>query len=147
MKSYFLFFFFLKVLVNFCFRNKEEMGSPIIQSYTNLFRFHLGSVAFGSFFIAFLQMIRAVLSFIEERCKDSQNEVLQNILRAVQCCLSCCDNILKYLTRNAYIEIGLSLQYNFINYFAYKRKKILKNVIFLSSYSRSKLLHRREKSV
>ncbi|KAK6642070.1 hypothetical protein RUM44_013793 [Polyplax serrata] len=88
-------------------RNKDELNSPIIHSFSNLVRFHLGSVAFGSFFIALIQMIRAVLSFIEERCKNSENNTIKQIARIVQCCLSCCENILKYFTRNAYVEIAI----------------------------------------
>lgn len=90
----------------FFFRDKNNLGSPVIHSFSNLIRFHLGSVAFGSFFIALIQMIRAVLTFIEERCKNSQSEALKKILAAVQCCLSCFESALKYLTRNAYVEIG-----------------------------------------
>ena len=94
------------IIIHAFFRDKKSLGSPVIQSFSNLIRFHLGSVAFGSFFIALIQMIRTILTFIEERCKNSESEFIKKIASAVECCLSCFESILKYFTRTAYIEIG-----------------------------------------
>lgn len=47
------------------YRNKNELDSPILNSFSNLVRFHLGTVAFGSLLIACLQLVRTILHFIE----------------------------------------------------------------------------------
>ena len=44
-------------------------------------RYHLGSIAFGSFIIAVVQMIRIVLEYIEYKLKDSENRVAKFIIR------------------------------------------------------------------
>lgn len=49
----------------FSSRNKNEIDSPITTSFSNLIRFHLGTVCLGSLLIAIIQMIRALLSVFE----------------------------------------------------------------------------------
>lgn len=63
-------------------------------------------MAFGSFLIALIQFIRAILKLIKKQLKGAQNDVAQLIYKACQCCLYCFEKCLAYLTRNAYIEIG-----------------------------------------
>ncbi|KAK9502789.1 hypothetical protein O3M35_011495 [Rhynocoris fuscipes] len=88
-------------------RDKDSLVSPIQRSAYNLIRYHLGSVALGSLFIALFQLVRAILKAIENQAKSSENEFLKLLFKCVQCCLACCQNILMYVTRNAYIEIAI----------------------------------------
>lgn len=87
-------------------RNKDNVSSPISTSIGYLFNYHLGSVALGSFIITVIQIIRAILNYIDETLKESKNEVAQSLYKAFQCLFSCLQQFLQYLTRNAYIEIG-----------------------------------------
>ncbi|XP_001944379.2 choline transporter-like protein 1 [Acyrthosiphon pisum] len=88
-------------------RNKDNVSSPISTSIGYLFNYHMGSVALGSFIIAVLQIIRAILNFIDETLKDSQNEVAKSLYKIFQCLFSCIQQFIQYLTRNAYIEIAI----------------------------------------
>ncbi|XP_049862995.1 choline transporter-like protein 1 isoform X2 [Schistocerca gregaria] len=88
-------------------RNKQNLGTPIIRSFCNLVRYHLGSVALGSLLIAIIQMIRIVLKFIQSKVKNHNNAITTCIFRTCQCCLYCFEKILQFLTRNAYIEIAI----------------------------------------
>ncbi|CAI6349795.1 unnamed protein product [Macrosiphum euphorbiae] len=88
-------------------RNKDNVSSPISTSISYLFNYHMGSVALGSFIIAVLQIIRAILNFIDETLKDSQNEVAKSLYKIFQCLFSCIQQFIQYLTRNAYIEIAI----------------------------------------
>ena len=67
--------------------------------------FHLSSVALGSLLIALVQLARAVLMYIQEQFRGSQNEVVQYVLKCLACCMWCLEKVLKFLTRNAYIMI------------------------------------------
>lgn len=49
------------MLLNFYGRNKHELDSPIQTSFSNLIRYHLGTVALGSLLIAIIQMARVLL--------------------------------------------------------------------------------------
>lgn len=45
-------------------RNKSQLGSPIGRAYGNLLRYHLGTVALGSFVIALVQFLRMLLKLL-----------------------------------------------------------------------------------
>lgn len=86
---------------------------PILTSVWRLIRYHLGSVALGSFVIALVKFIRYILMYLEKKLKE-QDEGSSNpltkcalaCLKCCQCCLWCFEKVLKYLNKNAYIEIG-----------------------------------------
>ncbi|VVC24458.1 Hypothetical protein CINCED_3A005258 [Cinara cedri] len=88
-------------------RNKNNVSSPISTSVGYLFNYHLGSVALGSFIITVIQIIRAILDFIDESLKDSKNEIAQALYKMFKCLFSCIQQFVQYLTRNAYIEVAI----------------------------------------
>ncbi|PNF24373.1 Choline transporter-like protein 1 [Cryptotermes secundus] len=88
-------------------RNKSNLGFPILRSFSNLVRYHLGTVAMGSLIIALVQLIRSILAAIQYQLKGQENAVSRCLFRTCQCCLYCFEKILKYLSRNAYIETAL----------------------------------------
>ncbi|KAL4235876.1 hypothetical protein ACF0H5_004265 [Mactra antiquata] len=93
-------------------RDKKKLGCPILKSIKNLIRYHLGSVAFGSFIIALVKLARIILGYIQSKLKNRAGKVVDFILKCLQCCLWCFERFLKYLNRNAYIEIAI-YGYNF----------------------------------
>ncbi|CAG0900756.1 unnamed protein product, partial [Darwinula stevensoni] len=87
------------------FTRSKKLGFPIFRSTWNLLRYSIGSVALGSFIIALIQLIRYLLSRLQQRLKGST--ALSCCLCCCQCLLSCFENFLKFLNRNAYIEIAI----------------------------------------
>ncbi|ETN64441.1 ctl transporter [Anopheles darlingi] len=84
-------------------RNKSQLGSPIGRAYGNLLRYHLGTVALGSFVIALVQFLRMMLKLLMHSVRNPQNRVTNCLFDCCQCCLRCFERFLQYLTRNAYI--------------------------------------------
>ena len=84
------------------------MHFPILQSVWRLVRYHLGSVAFGSFIIALIQFIRIIMKYLEKRSKKwgAAGKAMVPLLKCIQCCLWCFEKCMKFLNKNAYIEIG-----------------------------------------
>lgn len=82
------------------------MDNPIYHALYNLTRYHLGSVALGSFLIAAVQFVRVILKVLEKYLRNRSGKCVEAVLACCQCCLYCFEKILKYLTRNAYIEVG-----------------------------------------
>jgi len=83
---------------------------PIIFAMGRTLRYHTGSLAFGSLIIAIVQMIRAALEYIEYKLKGSGTEpspVAKFILKCLKCCFWCLEKFIKFLNRNAYIEIAV----------------------------------------
>jgi solute carrier family 44 protein 1 (choline transporter-like protein) len=78
------------------FRN--QANSPIVVSFTNTMRFHLGTIALGSFIITLMALIRAVIRSL----------INNNKLKWL--CDCCCGNLealLKFLSKNSYIETAI----------------------------------------
>lgn len=91
-------------------KTSEEMGRfPILTSFKNCFRYHLGSLIFGSFIIAVVQFIRAVLMYIDKQTKKMQdtNLVMKVVMKAMHCCLWCLEKCIKFISKNAYIMIAM----------------------------------------
>nr|CAD7194963.1 unnamed protein product [Timema douglasi] len=88
-------------------RNKSSLDSPILKSFKNLVRYHLGTVAMGSLLIALVQMVRVVLTFVQNRLKGYDNSVTRCLFKCCQCCLYLLEKFLKFFTRNAYIQTAI----------------------------------------
>eukprot|EP00933_Yihiella_yeosuensis_P021940 TRINITY_DN17289_c0_g2_i2.p1 TRINITY_DN17289_c0_g2~~TRINITY_DN17289_c0_g2_i2.p1 ORF type:complete len:939 (-),score=198.73 TRINITY_DN17289_c0_g2_i2:197-3013(-) len=91
------------------FTPNSEKGSKnaVRGGLYNVFRYHLGSVAFGAFLVALVQFIRAILKYYEEQAKAAKNRVMVMVFKVLQCCLWCFEKCLKFLNKNAYIQIAL----------------------------------------
>ncbi|XP_050737669.1 choline transporter-like protein 1 isoform X2 [Eriocheir sinensis] len=88
-------------------RDKKMLGWPILTATKRLYRYHLGSVAFGSLLIAIVKFIRIIFKYFEKRLQGTNNEFCTFCLKCCQCCLWCFEKFLKFLSRNAYIEIAI----------------------------------------
>jgi hypothetical protein len=93
--------------------DKTKLGhAPVIKAFYRTFRFHLGSIAFGSLIIAIIDFIRIVLTYIEKKLLEgAKNEMAKNIIKAIFCiiqsCLWCLKKCLKFINKNAYILIAM----------------------------------------
>ncbi|CAE7381937.1 slc44a2 [Symbiodinium natans] len=87
-------------------RLKGKRGSVKKSAYF-AFRFHFGSLAFGSFIIAVVQFVRYMLLYLEKQAQAQKNRVMALILRVLRCCMWCLENFLKFLNKNAYIQIAI----------------------------------------
>ena len=70
-----------------------------------LYRFHAGSIAFGSLLIALVQIARVILGYIQKKLKGKTGRIAKALLCMLQCCLWCFEKILRYINRQAYIEV------------------------------------------
>ncbi|CAJ1342139.1 unnamed protein product [Effrenium voratum] len=73
----------------------------------NAIFWHVGSLAFGSLILAIVQFLKWMMRFLAEQAKVRKNRVAQAIFRAAACCLWCFEKCLKFLNKNAYIQIAL----------------------------------------
>lgn len=80
---------------------------PLLNSVGRAFRYHLGSLAFGSLIIAICQLIRVFLEYLDHKLKGSENPVAKFFLKCLKCCFWCLEKFLRFLNRNAYIMIAI----------------------------------------
>lgn len=75
----------------------EQPALPVFTALWRAMKFHMGSVAVGSFLIATVQFIRAVMYYIEQQARKGQenNRLIKLIFMCIQCILWCIECILK----------------------------------------------------
>jgi choline transporter-like protein 2/4/5 len=74
--------------------------------------YHLGSLAFGAFLVAVVTMIRVICEYIMYQYEKSGGASKDNAMwKCVKCCvrctLKCLDCCVKFINKNAYIQIAL----------------------------------------
>ena len=73
------------------------------------FRYHLGSIAFGSAVIAICTMIQALFEYYRRKIESAtSNKIVECCFKCTRYCLKCLDKFIKYITDNAYIQVALS---------------------------------------
>lgn len=71
------------------------------------FRYHLGTVAFGSLILTICRLIRTILAYIQKKLKMYDNVVTNAIMCCMQCFFWCLEKFLVFLNRNAYIMCAI----------------------------------------
>ena len=83
--------------------------SPLCSSLARVLRYYLGTVALGSFLIAFLSFVRAALAYVYRRLRagGQDSQWLRFLCCCVQCCMGCLQRFVEFISRNAYIYTAI----------------------------------------
>jgi choline transporter-like protein 2/4/5 len=75
-----------------------------------VYRYHLGSIAFGSFLIALVQLIRIIFEYYKKQIQkaNKDNSVVKALLCMTSYLLHCLERFVKFITKNAYIQIAIT---------------------------------------
>uniref|UniRef100_A0A8C4PYP3 Choline transporter-like protein n=1 Tax=Eptatretus burgeri TaxID=7764 RepID=A0A8C4PYP3_EPTBU len=84
---------------------KDIPPMPIFTAFSRALRYHVGSLAFGSFILAIVQLIRILLEYIDHKLRASENKVARFVMCCLKCCFWCMEKFVKFLNRNAYIMV------------------------------------------
>jgi hypothetical protein len=108
--------------------SEKRRAAKVSTSIRNVFRYHAGSLAFGSFILAVVQFIRYFMMYLEKQAQAQKNKVMVMILKVLQCCMWCLENCIKFLNANAYIQVAL-MGTNFCSSAKAAFQLILRNII------------------
>ena len=74
------------------------------------FRYNLGSLALGSFILALIWMVRIIFEYFQKKLErlGGDNSVTKCATCVIRCCLDCCHRFVKFLNKNAYIQVALT---------------------------------------
>ncbi|KAG8508554.1 Choline transporter-like protein 1, partial [Galemys pyrenaicus] len=90
-------------------RDKRNLPfTPILASVSRLIRYHLGTVAKGSFIITLVKIPRMILMYIHSQLKGKENACARCMLKSCICCLWCLEKCLNYLNQNAYTATAIN---------------------------------------
>eukprot|EP00927_Polykrikos_kofoidii_P065596 TRINITY_DN61335_c0_g1_i1.p1 TRINITY_DN61335_c0_g1~~TRINITY_DN61335_c0_g1_i1.p1 ORF type:complete len:601 (-),score=96.17 TRINITY_DN61335_c0_g1_i1:101-1903(-) len=79
----------------------------IAEAYLFGVTFHLGTLAFGSFLLAFLRALRLVFGACAKASKDTGNPIGSCIARVCGCIVACFERTLQLINKNAYIDVAI----------------------------------------
>lgn len=92
-----------------CTSDTTGSGSTIKGFYW-VFRYHLGSIAFGSFLIALVQFIRIIFEYYRRQIEkaNKNNPVIKAVLCLTSYLLDCLERFIKFISKNAYIQMAIT---------------------------------------
>lgn len=96
----------------FSHNSDTKATSSIMTGIGWVFRYHLGSLAFGSFIIALIWFVRLIFEYLEKKMKmeggAANNPLVSCLICCFKCCLDCCNRFVKYINKNAYCQVVLA---------------------------------------
>lgn len=84
-------------------KNKKTPPGAVCTGMWWVFRYHLGTIAFGSFIIAIIQLVRIIMAKIQAQIEQTQNDAAKWMGRCISCYLQYLERVVTYINKNAYI--------------------------------------------
>lgn len=74
------------------------------------FRYHLGSLAFGSLLIAITTMIKVLFEYFVKKYEKAapENPIVKALICYARCMIWCLDACVKFISENAYIQVAIN---------------------------------------
>jgi len=114
-------------------RDKSKIGNTtVFDSIRMAFRYHMGSAAFGSLIIAIIKTIRAIIMYLQKKAAKAKNKLASAILCCIQCCMWCIEKCMKFINKNAYIQIAI-FGFSFCKAARYAFWLILRNILRIAA--------------
>ncbi|XP_047514454.1 choline transporter-like 1 isoform X3 [Pieris napi] len=92
------------------FRGTNTHPSPVMYSIGKLLKYHLGSVAKGSFLITLFKIPRLILTYLHAKLSsraEKGSDCAKCGLKCGICCFYCLEKFIRYLNHNAYTIISI----------------------------------------
>ena len=91
---------------------KGTEGHIIFTSFKRAFKYHFGSIAFGSLIIAIVRFLMFFLAIFKKRAemsygKKTQGKCYKCLMCCLRCCLKCITKFLEFINKHAYIMISI----------------------------------------
>ena len=91
---------------------KGTEGHIILTSFKRAFKYHFGSIAFGSLIIAIVRFLMFFLAIFKKRAemsygKKTQGKCYKCLMCCLRCCLKCITKFLEFINKHAYIMISI----------------------------------------
>lgn len=88
--------------------NKSDVPFFILTISTGrTFRYHLGTLAFGSLILAICRIIRVILEYINKKLSTYDNVFVKAIMCCLCCFFWCLEKFIKFINKNAYIMCAI----------------------------------------
>ena len=101
-------------------RDRSTIGnSTVVFAARHATWYHAGTAAFGSFIIAAIKIIKAILMYVQRKCENAidatgdgpvqraQKKVARVVFFCFQCCIWCLEKCMKFINKEAYIQTAI----------------------------------------
>jgi hypothetical protein len=90
--------------------NSDSPSFSVTKGVYWAFRYHLGSLAFGSFLIAVVTMLKVIFEYYAKKVEQmsGDNPVVKIMLCYARCMIWCLDACVKFISENAYIQVAIN---------------------------------------
>ena len=101
-------------------RDRSTIGnSTVVFAARHATWYHAGTAAFGSFIIAVIKIIKAILMYIQRKCENAidatgdgpvqrmQKKIARVVFFCFQCCIWCLEKCMKFINKEAYIQTAI----------------------------------------
>lgn len=103
--------FIIACTVSIWYFTREKAGyRAIFRSVYYSIRYHLGSLAFGALLLSLVKLVKFILWYIREKIYKQGfegNKCLKIGCKCIECYVNCFERFIKFLDKNAYIQIAL----------------------------------------
>ena len=88
----------------------DKAKASLSTGFKWIFRYHMGSIAFGALIIAIMQMIKLAFEYFRKKYEKMMpnNPCTKCLICCCRCFIWCLDCCVKFITKNAYIQIALT---------------------------------------
>lgn len=95
--------------IQWYFNSNSDKGdvTSICKTFCWAFFYHIGSLAFGSFFLGLIMLIQTVFEYMRKKVMENgeHNKLMKCVLACFACCLRCIGECILFLNKNAYIQV------------------------------------------
>jgi hypothetical protein len=90
--------------------NSDAPSVSVLTGVIWAFRYHLGSLAFGSFLIAVVTMLKVIFEYYAKKVEkmSGDNPMVKFLLCIARCVIWCLDACVKFISENAYIQVAIN---------------------------------------
>jgi len=86
---------------------QKDAGAPVLNSLRVAWTTSFGSICYGSFIVALVRAVQAVVRALRKEAEEDGNIVLCIVLRIIECMIDCAGDIIEGITEWAYIQCAV----------------------------------------
>lgn len=85
-------------------KEEERRKAPTLDAFRMVLCNHLGTAAFGSFFITLVVVVRLIVTYLLEQAKaNTKSDTMKFIASCIEACCQCVEDCMRYMVNTAYI--------------------------------------------
>lgn len=86
---------------------QKDAGATVLNSLRVAWTTSFGSICYGSFIVALVRAVQAVVRAMRKEAEDDGNIILCIVLRIIECMIDCAGDIIEGITEWAYIQCAV----------------------------------------